>query len=500
MENKKSVGIWIRVSTEDQVKGESPEHHEKRARLYAEAKGWTVQTVYHLEAVSGKSVMHHDEAKRMLRDIKAGHISGIIFSKLARLARNTRELLDFADIFRAHNADLISLQEAIDTSTPAGRLFYTMIAAMAQWEREEISERVAASVPIRAKLGKPTGGQAAFGYRWDGKQFLVDEKEAPVRKLMYELFLKYKRKKTTADELNKMGYRTRNNSKFSDTTIGRLLRDPSAKGERRANYTKSLGDGKKWVLKPEEEWIVMACPAIVSEDTWNECNRILDEQEKKRRKPGPRSVHLLSGFVFCQNCGSKMYVFHESPVYACKTCKVRIPVNDIDEIYHNQLKTFLLTETDVNEYLKQSDYALQEKQKLLEFATQESVTIKKKMDELVSMRLSGEMPSNSFPQHYKPLQEQLTQIENQLPELQAEVDFLKIQNLSSDTVLREAKDLYDRWPILAFEEKRTIIEIITDKITVGKEDISFSLSYLPTSLRNAGNSQHNFRDSSKQLT
>ena len=53
----KPVGIWIRVSTEDQARGESPEHHEKRARDYAALKGWRVREVYHLEAVSGKSVM-----------------------------------------------------------------------------------------------------------------------------------------------------------------------------------------------------------------------------------------------------------------------------------------------------------------------------------------------------------------------------------------------------------------------------------------------------------
>lgn len=497
MNTTKNIGIWIRVSTEMQVKDESPEVHEKRARMYAEAKGWNVITVYRLDALSGKSIKEYSETKRMLRDIEQGTITGIIFSKLARLARNTKELLEISEEFRACNADLISLAESIDTSTPSGRLFFTVIAAMAQWEREEIADRVAKSVPIRAGLGKPLGGQASFGYMWDNGEYKVDEKEAPVRKLIYEIFLKTKRKKATAKELNDLGYRTRNGSLFSGTTIDRLIKETSAKGVRIANRTKSLGEGKAWTMKSPDEWIDMPCEAIVSEELWNTCNDLLEKQYKKRENVGKRTTHLLAGYLYC-SCGNKMYVYHADQTYKCKPCKKKITANDIDEIYHEQLKTFLLTDVDVKTIQEKSETTIIEKEALLKTIQGQYDKLMKKMEIQLQMRMDGELTKNDFALFYNPLQEQLRQIENQIPELQAEIDFMKISALSSHVIQQDAKDLYNSWKSLPFEEKRTIIETITEKITIHQDTIDISLSYLPTphsSFQKGGNKEHNLKGS-----
>jgi len=491
MEKNKLVGIWIRVSTEDQVRGESPEHHEKRAQYYAESKGWQVKEVYHLEAISGKSVMGHPETQKMLDHIKSGHITGLIFSKLARLARNTRELLEFADIFRKYSADLVSLQEAIDTSSPAGRLFYTMIAAMAQWEREEISDRVAASVPIRAKLGKPTGGQAALGYQWVNKQLVPDPKEAPIRKLIYEMFLEHQRKKTVARLLNEAGYRTRNGSKFTDTTVGRLLRDTTAKGLRRANWTKGPPDkGQKRIIKAQTEWVYVPVEPIISEELWNRCNVILDDQERKGKRPTRKTVHLFAGYTLCE-CGYKMYVPSNSPKYICYKCRNKIGTTDLEEIFHQQLKTFFFSSTEITNYLSQADHVIKEKESLLNTLGEEKRKTEQNMDKIYRAYTNDEISMDSFGKHYRPLEERLKQIDNQLPEIQGEIDFLKIQYLSSDQIFNEAKDLYSRWPQLTSEEKRKIIENITENINIGKEEVTINLTYLPSSLEMMASEQRN---------
>jgi site-specific DNA recombinase len=474
----KEVGIWIRVSTEEQAKGDSPEHHEQRAREYSHAKGWIVKEVYHLEGVSGKSVLQHREAKRMIADIRRGHITGLVFSKLARLARNRRELDEIAEVFQEHQADLVSITDNIDTSTALGRMFYGLTAVFAQWEREEIAERVQASVKIRAKMGKPLNGRAPYGYHWKDKKLQPHPDEGPVRRLMYDLFAEHGRKKTVARLLNDRGYRTRDGSKFSDTSVGRLIQDPTAKGVHRANYTKRVASDRPWALKPEHEWVLTECEALVSEDLWQRCNDLLENRRVTGQRPPKRVAHLFAGLVRCQ-CGVKMYVPTNSPKYTCTSCRNKIPIIDLDNVFRDQLLRFMVAPERISEYLKQATDTLSAKESLVESLKREFERVNRDCDTAFELYKTGGLTVPQFRERYQPLDLRKQEITNELPRLQGELDALRVATLSEEYLTKEVNGLHARWPSMDQEERRLVIEQIVTEMVVGAGKISIKFCHLP---------------------
>jgi site-specific DNA recombinase len=327
-------------------------------------------------------------------------------------------------------------------------------------------------------MGKPLGGAAPFGYQWKDGKLLPDEKEAPVRKLLYELFCEHRRKKTVARLLNDKGYRTRNGSAFSDTTVARLIRDPTAKGLRRANYTSTTNNKKAWKIKPESEWVIHEVEPVVSEELWAECNAILDDNRAKGKKPAKRVIQLFAGVTYC-SCGGKMYVPSNSPKYICKACRNKIPIVDLEAVFHEQLKNFLFSPDELAEHLHQADAAIKEKADLLGVLIREKAKLTAEMEKLYDLYQSNAIDKAGFGAKYHPLSERGRQLDEEIPRNQAELDVLKIAQLSQEEIVSEARDLFTRWPTLGHDERRRIVEAITERITIGADDIAIDLFYAP---------------------
>lgn len=479
-----NVGIWIRVSTEDQARGESPKNHEHRARMYAELKNWDVIELYDLSGVSGKSVIDHPEAKRMLADVAAGKIKALIFSKLARLARNVRELLDIADRFQLHGANLVSLEESIDTSTPAGRLLFTVIGALAQWEREEISARVSASVPVRARQGKPTGGKGPFGYVWQDKQLVINPAEAPMVRALFDTFMKLRKILSTAEEMNRKGLRTRNGAKWGTTTVKRILTDPTYKGMKRANYSKSKGDKKSWALKPEKEWVFFEVEPLIAAETWNEVNAVITRNAAPYpATPPPIGKYAFSGLLSCGDCNKKMYVmtnkWMKDPRYTCRGCKSKVDESILFDQFREGLKCMFVTPEQLQGVHKADEQVIGEKENALKVLRNEMKTVDRKIDSLLDLVNDGSLDRKTFSEKIGGHQERKQQLEQEIPRLEGEIAFLKASELGKDYLMTQATTLYAMWDTINTDSRIKVAREMLNGITLTREEVNFDFFYLP---------------------
>jgi len=308
---------------------------------------------------------------------------------------------------------------------------------------------------------------------------------------MFNLFLQHRRYGTVARIINEQGHRTKRGKKFSDMAIKRLLKDPLAKGLRRSRHTKTLENGTM-VMRDPDEWVVHEAPAIVDEQLWEEVNTIIRENEKKNTVPLNKRLKLFTGYIHC-DCGSKMYVPTSNPKYTCsnKSCKRKIHVDDIEAIFKEQLTEFLLSEEEVKRYFDGTHKIIDQKQKEIDAVEKEIEKLNLKIEKLLELHEQGQIETDRFNEFYKGPNEQLNQLKRKIPQLEGEIFAIKDQFKSSGYIIEEARSLYKNWDKLSKEDKRNIIEIITEKIIVSDQEVTINLNYLmPPSSKSTANAQH----------
>jgi len=149
------VALYARVSTTDQ----SPEMQLQEMREYCQRREWEITGEYVDAGVSG-SKDSRPELNRMMIDGKRRRFDAVLVWKLDRFARSLKHLVNALAEFEALGIAFVSLKDSLDLSTPAGRLMFQIIGAMAEFERNLIQDRVRSGLRnARAKgkrLGRPT--------------------------------------------------------------------------------------------------------------------------------------------------------------------------------------------------------------------------------------------------------------------------------------------------------------------------------------------------------
>jgi site-specific DNA recombinase len=304
----------------------------------------------------------------------------------------------------------------------------------------------------------------------------LDEQEAPIRKMMFTLFLEHKRFGTVATILNEKGHRTKRHTPFSGTAIKRLLKDPTATGIRRSHHTKVNKRGLT-EMRDNKEWYIHEAPRIVSDELWDEVNHIINKQEKGRIQPLNKKVNLFTGYLHCE-CGGKMYIPSSNPKYTCKKCRRKIGIEDIEAIFKEQLTEFILSKEEVSRYFNGTHSIINDKKEEINIVNAKIEKLEHKIEKIFELHEQGKIETERFNDFYDKPNEQITQLKRKIPELEGQIFALKDQFKSSGYIIEEARSLYENWDKLDKRQKRNIIEIITEKIVVSEQDISITLNYI----------------------
>ena len=315
--------MYTRVSTAMQTEGYSLEAQAQKIRDFAKYKEIRIIGEYCDAGISGKNISARESFRQMLTDIaeKQDHVDYVLVFKLSRFGRNAADTLESVQYMQDYGVNLISVDDNLDSSGPAGKLIISIMAAVAEMERENINAQTMAGRRQKARSGGWNGGFAPYGYTLkDGKLVVVEEEAQAVREI-YRMYIESPYGVATiAKRINELypkkarqnGYLTR----FSADLIKDILDNPVyagkiAFGRRTTEKINGKRNDFHVVRNKDESSIIISDgthQALVSEKDWALAQEKRRDGSKKRTKPlDPNHAYILSGLLRCPECGAQMY-------------------------------------------------------------------------------------------------------------------------------------------------------------------------------------------------
>ena len=463
------TAIYCRVSTEEQAtEGFSIHAQKDKLTKYAESNDWDIVDYYIDDGISGKNLTDRKEVSRLIGDVKNGKIENVLIYKLDRLTRSVKDLIYLIELFDSHNCTFNSQTEKIDTSNAVGRMFVKIIGIFAEFERENLAERVTFGYEQKTKEGNYTNCNGVFGYDYlVGKGILkVNNEEEVYVKKIYNWYLEGDSMLKIAKKLKDLNVPTKRGGCWNQSTIHSILTNPLYIGNVR------YGVGRKNGFEVSGKNIV----PILSKDLFYNVSDLIKNRKKfKVRKYSSDDTYYYK-ILRCSLCNSKYYAKQQIQngkkyiTYQCKnhsdsTCNTSgFSHIKIEKAFINYLEN--IKDLEFDKSILKKEKKIIENNDTLDLQEQIEKLNKKKKD-MTELFSTDEIDYDTFKEVKIVIDSKLEVLNNELDKINKYSDE---EDLTNEEIIKEViVNLKNKFIHLNNHEKKMFLERFVKEIKVRKE-------------------------------
>lgn len=473
MDEKIVTGIYIRVSTEDQAKdGFSIHAQREKLTKYAEANDWDIFDYYVDDGISGKNLDGRPEVTRLLNDVKEGKVNNVLIYKLDRLTRSVRDLIYLIELFEKHNCTFNSQTEKIDTSNAVGRMFVKIIGIFAEFERENLAERVSFGYEQKTREGNYTNCNGVYGYDYivGEQKLIVNDIEKELVNRIFDLYIDGKSYFKIANQFNQENVPTKRGGHWASATVKSIINNPLYVGKVRYGVQDKNKDKAFTVDGNDIE-------PIISFEKWELANNIIDTRKHYRVRRYPSENSYFFHIIKCGKCGGNISARQQTQhnklyiTYRCNNaCRGFCECGGFS---HITMEKAFIEYLDTLKNMK-PDQSIMNKKKSILSSQKQKDEINKRIEKLESKKKTIR---NQFINDLLSVDEYRNMTEEIANQLKLQYD--KIRQL--DSIIEESKETYTyddvkdlvtniklNWEYLTNKEKQQFLERFVNVIKVEK--------------------------------
>ena len=344
---EKITALYCRLSRDDELNGESNSiiNQKNILQKYANDNGFKNTKFYVDDGVSG-TTFDRPGFQSMIEDVKAGIIGTVIVKDMSRFGRNYLQVGFYTEMmFPDADVRFIAINNNVDSENSQDSDFTPFLNIINEWYAKDTSKKIKAVFKAKGESGKPLSNNPPYGYKKDPNDknhWVVDETAAKVVREIFDMCMSGLGPTQIANKLSERNILipvahfekesiSHANSHLSgktdwhDSTVVKILSKMEYLGHtvNFKTHTKSFKNKKK-IMNDPSEWKIFknTHEAIIDEETWKTVQRI---RENRRRVKHMADNGMLSGMLYCGECGSKMYQVrchgwdHSQEYFNCST-------------------------------------------------------------------------------------------------------------------------------------------------------------------------------------